>query len=434
MKKMNLNWLPLILVLGLTLGWAPVQAADEADDNAAPVEKASSKSLSERVKALEKKLAAFEDSANQKFQQVHEDQLRLHFNVYGDAEYRLFGPAGSFPQTNGFYIGQTDLHIMGRYGDHLSFMCENVVEFDGQDPTIDLERILVSYAFDDKFHLGAGRDHTAFGYWNRTFHHGSHLQTTIDRPFFIAFEDGGSSGIPSKGGVVPSHFVGLFANGTFDLGASSLKYELNLGNNGSIGLNGDGATIPTAVDAFINFSPEGDQFKSKRVAARLVFKPSSDGGLAFGVAGVLSEYGVNASPDLIAANSPLIFADLAQLLLEAEVIYTDDKFEFLSEFYNFDNAIGGGTTVGSSNNTAFYIQAGYQVSPEVKPYVRVENLYLDGTDPYFNALLWSNKTVWMAGVRFELVPIASSWKIEARSINDSGVASTELATAWGFGF
>ena len=131
---------------------------------------------------------------------------------------------------------------MGRYGDHLSFMVENVVEFDGQDPTIDLERVLVAYAFDDKLQIGAGRDHTAFGYWNRTFHHGAHLQTTIDRPFFIAFEDGGSSGIPSKGGAVPSHFVGVFADGTFDLGASALKYELNVGNNGSISLNGDGET------------------------------------------------------------------------------------------------------------------------------------------------------------------------------------------------
>ena len=71
---------------------------------------------------------------------------------------------------------------------------------------------------------------------------------------------------------------------------------------------------------------------------------------------------------------------------------------------------------------------------DVKPYVRVENLNVDGTDPFFNAMLWSNKTIWLAGVRFELVPIASSLKVEARSINDSGVPSTEVATAWGFGF
>ena len=432
MKKILTGGLPLALLLGITLMGFPAQAQE--DDASAT--KTSSKSLSERVKELEKKLAAVEESASEKFQQVHEDQLRLHFNLYGDAEYRLFGPSGSFPQSNGFYIGQTDLHIMGRYGDHLSFMCENVVEFDGQDPTIDLERILVAYAFDDKLQIGAGRDHTCFGYWNRTFHHGSHLQTTIDRPFFIAFEDGGSSGIPSKGGVVPSHFVGVFANGTFDLGASALKYELNVGNNGSIGLDGDGAGNPT--DAFINFSPEGDQFKSKRVAGRLVFKPISDGGLAFGVAGVLSEYGVLPSDPKLALNpslpSNMFFTDLAQLLLEGEVIYTDDKVEFLSEFYQFNNAIGGGTTVGSSNNTAFYIQAGYQVSADVKPYVRVENLDINGTDPYFRALLWSNKSVWLAGIRFEMVPLASSLKIEARSINDSGTASTELATAWGYGF
>src|ERR1700690_117820 len=116
MRKLRFQWIPTLLVLGsLLLGsfaWA-----EEGDETAspAPSSKASSKSLADRVKELETKL----DSAEEKFKQIHEDQLRLHFNLYGDAEYRLFGPAANFAQSNGFYIGQTDLHIMAQYGPHL---------------------------------------------------------------------------------------------------------------------------------------------------------------------------------------------------------------------------------------------------------------------------------------------------------------------------
>ena len=202
-----------------------IARADDGDDSTAAAAAATPapKSAGDRLKDLEDRLSADEESNNQKFKQVAEDKLRLHFNLYGDGEYRVNGPSGSFPQQNGFYLGQTDLHLMAQYGAHLGAMVEDVVEFDGQNPSIDFERVLVSYTFDDRLRIGAGRDHTCFGYWNRTFHHGSQFQTTIDRPFFLAFEDGGGSDQAYKQtGVVPNHIVGVFANGDFDLGGSSL--------------------------------------------------------------------------------------------------------------------------------------------------------------------------------------------------------------------
>jgi hypothetical protein len=164
----------------------------------------------------------------------------------------------------------------------------------------------------------------------------------------------------------------------------------------------------------------------------LVFKPEADGGLAIGVASVLSHYGVQPSADL--ASSPLVFNDMAQLLLEGEIIYTDSNWELLSEFYNFDDAIGLGSTNGSAKNTAYYIQVGYQAAADLKPYARVENLNVDYSDPFFRALLKRNKTIYLVGVRYDLPSVDSSIKLEGRSINEAGVTSTELATAWGFGF
>lgn len=423
LKTVGLGVLFCLLLYG-----TPLKAA--SDDTSSDT---SSKSLSQRVKTLEDLLASYQTATDQKFRQLHEDQLRLHFNLYGDAEYRVSGLSASFPQQNAFYIGQTDLHIMAQYGQHLGAMVENVVEFDGQNPSIDLERVMVYYTFSDAFRLGAGRDHTCFGYWNRTFHHGDQFQTTIDRPFFLAFEDGGGSDQAfKKGGVVPNHIVGLFAYGKADLGASSLNYEFNVGNNGNIGINSDGAG--NATDSAINFNPSGgDNFNSKRFAGRLVFKPDANGGLAIGVASVLSHYASTAPAD-IPANSPFLFNDLAQLLFEGEVIYTDDNLEFLSEFYDFDDNTGLGSTNGTSNNTGYYVQLAYQAAADLKPYVRMESLNVDGSDPFFQATLSSNQTVYLAGIRYDQIPSSSSIKLELHLINVGGVNATEVATAWGWGF
>ncbi len=431
-KTAGLGALVCLFLLSGVPAKADEDNSTQATSTPAPTPDNSAKSLAQRVKDLEDQLSLYQQSTDQKFNQIHEDQLRLHFTLYGDDEYRVFGPSGFFPQQNGFYLGQTDLMIMAEYGPHLGAMVENVVEFDGQNPSIDLERTMIYYTFSDEFRLAAGRDHTAFGYWNRTFHHGSQFQTTIDRPFFLAFEDGGGSDQAyKKAGVVPNHIVGVFGYGTFGLGDSSLKYELNAGNNGTVGYNVDSNGNPT--DSTINFNPSGgDTFNAKRLAARLVFKPQSDGGLALGVASVLSHYGT--VPGGIPNNQALLFTDLAQLLLECEVIYTDDNFELLSEFYNFDDAIGWGSENGSAKNTAFYVQLAYQATADLKPYVRVENLTVDGSDPFFEAMAQSNQTVYMAGIRYDFVPVSSSLKLELHLIDDSGVNNTEVATAWGWGF
>jgi hypothetical protein len=59
---------------------------------------------------------------------------------------------------------------------------------------------------------------------------------------------------------------------------------------------------------------------------------------------------------------------------------------------------------------------------------------VDGSDPFFRAMVWSNRTVYLAGVRYDILPTAASLKVEAHFINDSGTNFTELASAWGFAF
>ena len=205
-----------------------------------------------------------------------------------------------------------------------------------------------------------------------------------------------------------------------------------MGNNGSVNVVGDGLGNPTAAGG-INFNPSGgDNFNAKRLAARLVFKPETNGGLALGIASVLSHYSAAGTPDIV--NPNLLFNDMAQLLLEGEIVYIDDKLELLSEFYNFDDAIGLGGQNGNANNYAFYAQLAYQAAADLKPYFRVESLVVGGSDPFFTDLGYNNRTVYLAGIRYDIAPLVSSLKLEAHFINNGGPDNTEVAAAWGWGF
>lgn len=49
--------------------------------------------------------------------------------------------------------------------------------------------------------IGVGKYHTALGYWNHTYHHGTWLQSSILRPEIYLFE--------FQGGILPDHSVGV---------------------------------------------------------------------------------------------------------------------------------------------------------------------------------------------------------------------------------
>jgi len=371
-------------------------------------------------------MEAFRKDLEGKLSQIRENELRVRLGAFGDLHYRVLGNAGSFPSQNDFAMGDAALAVKGQYGDHIRFIDENVIEFEGEDAKLSVDRLLVSYTVGDELRIAGGRDHTAYGHWNRTHNYAAQLQTTIHRPFFLAFED--------DGGVVPSHMTGLTADGTFDLGGSALKYELNLGNSDNILLTGSGGSI---AEAKLGNNPGGDSTSGKSVVGRLVFKPWSDGGLTLGIAADWNRYDVAATPDLIAnpAMGPFLFSGLGQIVFEGEAIYTDDHFDFLFEFYDFDDQVAGMPISGSADNMAFYAQTDYRVTENLLPYLRVESLKVDGSDPFFRALQKNNKALYLAGCRLEIVPKISCLKLEGSLTRESDSPdAVEIASQWAFGF
>jgi hypothetical protein len=124
---------------------------------------------------------------------------------FGDVQYYQFLNSDDTDEHGAFALGQLDLYMAESIGSRLDVLTELVIESpDGAEFVVDLERIQIGYVASDAFKLSAGRFHSPIGYWNTAYHHGSFLQTTIERPLFLRFEDGG--------GVLPVHSIGVLAS------------------------------------------------------------------------------------------------------------------------------------------------------------------------------------------------------------------------------
>jgi hypothetical protein len=84
----------------------------------------------------------------------------------------------------------------------------------------ELERGQIGWQFGETT-FWFGRFHNPIGYHNPQFHHGAFLQTTIDRPGIVAFED--------DGGVLPMHIMGFLVEGSHLFGHLEFAYSFAAG-------------------------------------------------------------------------------------------------------------------------------------------------------------------------------------------------------------
>ncbi len=135
---------------------------------------------------------------------------KLSYNLFGDLRYVAQDNSQGSDGVKGRShsgLGQLVFMTQGSLDDHWSAFVEAVLEYnpDLKNTGVDLERFYIEYQASDAFTAGLGKRHAPMGYWNNAFHHGAVFQPTIDRPFLVAFEDGG--------GMQPAHDTGLWVRG-----------------------------------------------------------------------------------------------------------------------------------------------------------------------------------------------------------------------------
>lgn len=331
------------------------------------------------------------DSLSQKMKDhENEDSSKFGWNLglFGDVNYTT---KSREHDHDSFYFHEVSLYSSASYGERLTFFTEIAIEEDRTD----IERFWAGYTFNDMLIIRAGKVHTAMGYWNKTYHHGMELFTTVDRPFFLAFEDGR--------GVLPIHITGFEIEGSKTFGIGRLKYEFELGNG------------PEMMGGTLDPNNASDNNSSKQPILRVSLRPSAVQGLSVGV------FATNFEVDTVTIPK----TGLDETIYGIDIAYAGNNFEFITEGFQFHNTDGDGN--------ACYGQLSY-TSGDWTPYVRYERLEVQGGDPYFKDLPEGvDRRQTIAGLRYDIDPLRSNLKFQYR--HDDGTKDYDVfETQWAFHF
>ncbi len=298
-------------------------------------------------------------------------------------------------RLRGFNAGTLDLYLTPHFGGRVKGLAELVVKY-GPDggAAVDLERLQLGYTVSDAMTLWFGRFHTPYGLWNTAFHHGANLQTSISRPRFIEFED--------KGGILPSHSVGVWASGKLALGAGKATYDAYLSNG------------PRIVQRTLDFGAFTDHDANKMLGVNLGYQAAGAlNGLTLGVHGFGATAQAHDSAGAVLNHTRLRMAG-------AYFGYDEHDWEVLGEAYHFANRnLSNGVR---HNSRLGFVQVGRTIAAWT-PFVRIERSGLDPTDNYFRSQE-SGRSYRRSvlGVRVALDP-KSSFKFE---LSDTQERATEL--------
>ena len=286
---------------------------------------------------------------------------------FGDVGFRASDLAGD---NSSFALGQLDFFLTSSLTEHLSVLSE-VVFKPGTDNryVVNAERLLLQYSPNPYLSLGVGRYHTAIGFYNTAYHHGSWFETAVTRPAIFAY----------RGGLIPIHDVGVMATGRIPSGSAGLHYVFELGN----GQSSQSAT----AEATQNSVDEND---GKAVNVGIFAKPEIFPGL---------QVGFSAHRDRMRpANAP--FAN--QTTLAAHAVYQGEAIEWLNEVIVVRSArpTSGLNTVTSGA----YTQVSRQVAT-VRPYFRYQYVDADVSDVAFSAL--GHRHGPTVGLRYDLGKFAA---------------------------
>ncbi len=258
-------------------------------------------------------------------------------------------------RLRGFGVGTLDLYLTPQFGERVKSLMEIAFYYrtDGAGE-IEAERMQVGYALDDAMTLWAGRFHTPLGVWNTAYHHGANLQTSIDRPRFIDFED--------KDGLLPVHSIGVWGSGKTGLGQGKVSYDIYLANG------------PTVRNRTLDYNAFSDDNSSKLIGFNLGWSPAATlRGASLGV------HGFNSTLDTRLATGALQSRTRLRML-GGYVGYDAHGWEGLAEYYRFMNSDVDSGTRRTSH--AGFVQLGRNFL-NLTPYLRFERAALDGADNFF---------------------------------------------------
>ena len=397
MKRARLPWgrLAWAALLAGLLAVSPA-LADPTPDDAAAAERAE---LERRIEELEARDQLRDEETIASESSLSWPRFSLGGFANVDYLYRdVHQKDGRSADSNHFALGELDFFVASELSDHFSFFSELVFEFDSDGETrIDVERLLIKYEHRDWLSVSVGRGHSPIGYWNRAYHHGTFLWTTISRPVLFEFED--------EGGLLPMHFVGVETSGNFASKSGLLGYSLVVSN-------GRGRT-PDAIQL------TDDLNGSKLALLQLAWKPYAIPDITFGANFVYDD--IPGDPA-----TPGRERNLHEYIAGGHVVFTGHHLEafFEGQYIRHEGR-------SSHDNYGGYAQLAYDFGGGWKPYYRFDWLGIDEDDPFFALAGGAVDTLrHTAGIRYEwtsFLAVKLEYQHEDATGRDTNVGAAQVA-------
>lgn len=284
----------------------------------------------------------------------------LSVRAFGSVQ---FGANDRPDVPSSFALGQFSLFATSTLGERASVLAEVVMEGSTNTRVVtDLERLQLTYRFNDLLHVTAGRWHSGIGYYNTAFHHGGYFETVIGRPRVFAFED--------EAGVLPVHDVGITVKGIVPKTGSSLHYLAEVGNGRSWN------TTPEALEG-------RDTNDAKATNVGLAYRSQQVPGF---------EVGSSFYRDAIATG----VGRVAHRIAAGYAVYRTPAVELMGEWLRLYHRTPGGLLY---TNDGGYLQLS-RAWGRLRPYYRYDRLEIDPGTPLIGPV--GSYTSHIVGLRFEV--------------------------------
>ena len=292
----------------------------------------------------------------------------------GNFQLHGFMDVGYYQSTNGqpnqsydrgFRTNGLDLYFSPDFGDRVRAIAEVNIDPDiaaqGTSVGIDYERMQLGYVFSQYLTAWIGRFHTPMGAYIIQSHHGAMLQTALNKPKFIDFED--------KYGVMPVHSTGLWLTGNVLINEDRFNYQVYTSNGSSID-DSAGRLDMNVLHA---------QSKRATMGGRLTYFFVN--GLQLGASYLNGDVNHFSSDPTVSVSK---VGSSRLNIYAAHLVYDTQGFEFMNEAYGFRNTIADQNNAPTYGSFAGFSQLAYTVE-EYVPYFRYERGNFNANDPYFNS-------------------------------------------------
>jgi hypothetical protein len=241
------------------------------------------------------------------------------------------------------------------------------------------ERLQLGIKLDPRNTLWVGRFHSPAGVWNYEHHHGAYLQTSISRPAIVSYEDGGG-GLPTSGGVLPMHLLGVLWEGSRAMGVGAVNYEVGFAR---------GPSLADGLQPYPLFAPAVPGREA--FAARVGYRPDETSGTQAGLFATRVDI-------------PLTIAPGGDLSMSVAGLYGQWSFSsgrVFGEWFDVKHRSSLGGMPGEDSFTAGFVQGESQVAEAVTLFARAERLTSSPADPYLALFPNFPKSTDVVGVRWD---------------------------------